>query len=113
MLGILPFLDPVPGGAAAPEMLVPALLLAAGFLALLGLLAGETGERRPGWIDMVGRPAALGCVAALLAIGGLNGAIAWAVWEERGRDAALGLAAVAAACLTGGLGLAVSALRRR
>jgi hypothetical protein len=113
MPGVLPILGPGPGGAAAPEMLVPALLLTAGFLAVLGLVAGAPEERQPRWIEVVGRPAALGCVAALIAIGGLNGAIAWALWEERGRDAALGLAAVATACLTGGLGLAVRTLRRR
>jgi hypothetical protein len=104
---------PPPSAAMAPEVGLVAMALGAGFLGTVAILAGDRGQARAAPAEGPDRVAWLGCAAALFVTGGLQGVLALALREMRGEGAALGLAAVAAACLLGGLGCAVRGLRGR
>ncbi|PWS38440.1 hypothetical protein DFH01_03925 [Falsiroseomonas bella] len=98
----------------ASGLALAGLLAAAVFVALLGACA-PADEARPSGLEQAGisRPAAMLCAAALGLIAGLAGGVALMIWAGQGPAPALGLLALALACVAGALAFGGLALRRR
>jgi hypothetical protein len=99
---------------AASGLALAGLAALAAFAALLGA-CGPATESAPTILHQTGisRPAAALCAAALGVIAALSGAVALMIWAGQGPAPALGLVALALACVAGALAFFGLALRRR
>jgi hypothetical protein len=99
---------------AASVLALAGLLALAAFAALLGA-CGPAAEASPSPLQqaVISRPAAALCAAALGMIAALSGAVALMIWAGQGPLPALGLVALALACMAGALAFFGLALRRR
>jgi hypothetical protein len=98
----------------ASGLALAGLFVLAAFAALLGA-CGPAAEATPSVLHRTGisRPAAVLCGAALGMIAALSGAVALMIWAGQGTAPALGLVALALACVAGALAFFGLALRRR